>query len=56
MSTLLVRAVALAAITLPVAACYSRVERVSEPAPSAVMVAPTQPTVVPPGAVVVKPY
>ncbi len=56
MSTFIIRAVALAAMTLPVAACYTRVERVVEPAPSAVMVAPTQPTVVPPGSVVVKPY
>ena len=56
MSTFVIRAVTLAAMTLSLTACYTRVERVAEPAPSAVMVTPTQPTVVPPGAVVVKPY
>ncbi len=56
MKTLAIRALVLAAMTLPVAGCYTRVERVVEPAPSAVMVAPSQPTVVPPGSVIVKPY
>ncbi len=57
MNVFLIRAVILAATTLSVAACYSRVDTVPVATqPSAVLVSPTQPTVVPPGSVVVKPY
>ena len=57
MNKFVVRAAALAAITLPVAACYSRVDTVPvATTPSAVLVPSTQPTIVSPGSVVVKPY
>lgn len=57
MTVFLIRAVVLAAMILPVAACYSRVDTVPVATqPTAILVAPTQPTIVPAGSVVVKPY
>ncbi len=61
MNMFLIRAAALAALTLPVAACYSRVDNAPAPTPiavvpSAVLVSPTTPTLVPSGSVIVKPY
>lgn len=57
MNKLFIKAATLVAMTLSVAACYSRVDTIPVASmPSAVVVPPTQTTVVSPGGVVVKPY